>query len=96
MTRNHILEALSKYLRARQEAMGILRLGIFGSAARDDLQAESDVDVVVELTRPDLFTLVGIQQELENLLHRKVDIVRYRERMNSFLKSRIERDAIYV
>jgi hypothetical protein len=41
----------------------------------------SDVDVVVELGQPDLLALVGIKQELEELLHRPVDVVRYRERM---------------
>jgi predicted nucleotidyltransferase len=54
------------------------------------------VDVVVELERPDLLLLVGIKQELEELLQRPVDVVRYRERMNPFLKKRILRDAVYV
>ena len=57
---------------------------------------ESDVDVVVELSRPDLFALIGIKQELEELLQCPVDVLRYRETMNPFLKKRIEQDAIYV
>jgi predicted nucleotidyltransferase len=56
----------------------------------------SDVDVVVEIARPDLLTLVGIKQELEELMRLPVDVVRYRERMNPFLKGRIEQEAIYV
>jgi predicted nucleotidyltransferase len=39
---------------------------------------------------------VVIKQELEELLQRPVDVVRYRENMNRFLKQRIERDAVYV
>jgi predicted nucleotidyltransferase len=54
------------------------------------------MDVVVELDRPDLLTLVGIKQELEESLHRSVDVVRYRERMNAYLKRRIEQEAIGV
>ncbi len=96
MTRKDVLRTLSKYLQAQQGASGILRMGVFGSAARDELTGESDVDVVVELAQPDLFTLVGIKQELEELLQREVDVVRYRERMNAFLKERIEREAVYV
>jgi predicted nucleotidyltransferase len=57
---------------------------------------DSDVDVVVVLAKPDLLTLVGIKQELEGILERQVDIVRYRDRMNAFLKQRIEQEAIYV
>jgi predicted nucleotidyltransferase len=40
--------------------------------------------------------LIGIKQDLEDLLKRSVDIVRYRETMNDFLKQRIEQEAIYV
>ncbi len=71
-------------------------LGVFGSAARDEMTDSSDVDVVVEILKPDLFTLVGIKQDLEERLHRPVDIVRYRGSMNAFLKTRIDREAVYV
>lgn len=55
----------------------------------------SDVDVVVELGVPDLLILVGIKQDLEEILSRPVDIVRYRDHMNAFLRDRIEREAVY-
>jgi predicted nucleotidyltransferase len=96
MTREDVLQALSEFQQERQEEFGITRIGVFGSVARGQINDESDVDVVVELVTPDLFTLVGIKQELEDLLHRSVDIVRYRETMNAFLKGRIEQEAIYV
>lgn len=94
--RKQILTTLSKFRDAKRDEFGIVRIGIFGSAARDDMKATSDVDVVVQLTRPDLFALVGIKQDLESLLHCPVDIVRYRERMNPTLKSRIEHEVVYV
>jgi Nucleotidyltransferase domain. len=56
----------------------------------------SDIDVVVELERPDLFNLIGIKQDLEEQFGRSVDIVRYREKMNDFLKRRIDQEAVYV
>jgi predicted nucleotidyltransferase len=34
--------------------------------------------------------------ELEELMHVHVDIINYREKMNSFLKKRIDREAVYV
>jgi len=43
-----------------------------------------------------LFYLVGIKQVLEEKFQRPVDIVRYRDRMNAFLKKRIDREAVYV
>jgi predicted nucleotidyltransferase len=95
-TREDLLNALAAFRRARAPEFTLLRIGVFGSAARDRLAADSDVDVVVELGRPDLLLLVGIKQELEELLERQVDIVRYRQEMNPFLKQRIEQEAIYV
>ena len=96
MTRNDVLQTLSEFERSKGDQFGIVRIGLFGSAVRDDITDEGDVDVVVELANPDLLTLVGIQQDLEALLQRPVDVVRYRETMNAFLRQRIEREAIYV
>lgn len=75
---------------------GVTRLGIFGSVAKGENLPGSDVDIVVELEKPDLFYLVHIKQELEEVLHCPVDVVHYREKMNSFLKDRILQEAVYV
>jgi len=56
----------------------------------------SDVDVVVQMRDPNLFVLVYVKEELEEALHEHVDIIHYRERMNAFLKRRIDQEAVYV
>ncbi len=56
----------------------------------------SDVDVAVKMREPDLFSFVHIKETLEDAFHGRVDIVYYRDRMNAFLKNRIDRDAVYV
>ena len=96
MNRKEILNKIIKFFNLKKDEFGIIRIGVFGSVARDEITESSDVDVVVELGRPDLYTLIGIKQELEELLHCYVDIVRYREKMNAYLKKRIEQEAIYV
>lgn len=45
---------------------------------------------------PWIFALAGIKQELEELLGCKVDIVRLRDKMDSFLRERIQKEGIYV
>ena len=95
MHREQILRTMRSHLQDLSERYGLVRLGIFGSAARDQMTDTSDIDVIVEMP-PDLFQLIGLKQELEELLDRPVDIVRYREQMNRFLKERIDREAIYV
>lgn len=96
MTRTDVLETLTYYRQRKQDDYKILKLGVFGSVARDQMTDKSDVDVVVELGYPDLLVLVGIKQDLEELLQRPVDIVRYRSIMNDFLKRRIEQEAVYI
>ena len=96
MTRTEILEILKRYKNENAEKYGINNLGIFGSFTRDMGKDESDVDIIIETTEPDLFKLVHIKDELEKLLHKTVDIVRNREKMNPYLKKHIEKDSIYV
>ncbi|MEL6468571.1 MAG: nucleotidyltransferase family protein [Cyanobacteria bacterium J06623_4] len=79
-----------------QEKYGVTHLGIFGSVARDEATENSDVDVVMEIEIPNLFTSVNIKEDLEAELGIPVDLVQYRERMNTYLKARIEKDAVYV
>jgi len=94
--KNRILSTLKENTPVLLEKYGVTRIGIFGSVARDDASEESDVDIVYEMSRPNLFTVVHLKEELENILHCPVDLVRYRQRMNSLLKKRIEQEGVYV
>ena len=54
----------------------IRRLALFGSVLRDDFTPESDVDVLVEF-EPDArvgFAFITVQDELSNILGRRVDM----------------------
>jgi len=96
MGRNEIIRILSTFKNEYADEWGILALGVFGSVARGEADESSDVDVVVRLKRSDLFLLAGIKIELEERLKLPVDLVTYRDAMNQFLKSRIDREALYV
>ena len=45
---------------------------------------------------PDLLQRVRLKAELETLLGRSVDVIRYRPTMNPYLKARIDQEARYV
>ncbi len=48
---------------------------LFGSYARDEATEESDIDLLVRFSKPiGLFGFVGIEQELQEALGRKVDL----------------------
>ena len=91
-----ILKILKTFKEKYAEKYGIINLGMFGSTARDENQEKSDIDVVVKLEKQDLFNLIGIKQDLEETLHTHVDVISYREQMNTFLKNRIDKDSLYV
>jgi predicted nucleotidyltransferase len=94
--RDEALEVLRGLKGEFAERYGITALGIFGSVAREQEMETSDVDVVVTMREPNLFTLVHVKEELEEALHEHVDIVHYRKRMNAFLKRRIDQEGVYV
>ena len=96
LTREAVLKELKKHFSQFERLYGITKIGVFGSAARDELRQNSDIDVVVEMKEPDLFYLVHIKETLEKDLNRPVDIIRYRDSMNRYLKARIDREARYA
>jgi uncharacterized protein len=63
---------------AELRALGVSRLWLFGSLARGEAGADSDVDVMIAIPRGrkfSLFDLGEVRVELCELLGRKVDVV---------------------
>ena len=55
----------------------IIKLSLFGSALRDELEPESDIDVLVEFEKghiPGMLDLAGMEIELSEEIGRKVDL----------------------
>ncbi len=56
----------------------VIKAGIFGSYADNSYNENSDVDVLIELSKNiSILDFVGIQLELEETLQKKVDLVEY-------------------
>lgn len=96
MIRDDIIKYIAIHKEEFKREYGLRKIGLFGSYARGEASEGSDIDIVVELDKPDMFCLIGIKQTLEQALGSKVDVVRLRERMNNSLRRRIQRDAVYV
>lgn len=74
----------------------IRKLGVFGSYARDEQGAKSDLDVLVEFEEPvTLFDLVRLENELTARLGIDVDLVT-RESLKPGIESRVANDVVYV
>ncbi|NUM33987.1 MAG: nucleotidyltransferase domain-containing protein [Candidatus Brocadiae bacterium] len=96
MDQKMILELLKEYILTAKERYHILRLGIFGSVARNSFRENSDLDIVIELEKPRMFDLIAIKQDIEEKIGKEVDIVLWDEFLNKFLQKCIQKEAIYV
>ena len=80
------------------KALGATSLYLFGSAARDEAGAASDLDLFIDYDqkgRFNAFDLVGIKQYLEQMLGLDVDLTT-RDGLHPMLRNDIERSAIRV
>ena len=67
---------ISKAVEPILRKYGVKRAQAFGSAARNEMRPESDVDIFVSFTKPiDGWSLAGMADELEHVLGRPVDLV---------------------
>lgn len=64
-----ILDILKKY--------GVKKAGIFGSYTKGDQKKDSDIDILIKPPKGMGLGFVGLQQELEEKLGKKVDLVSY-------------------
>lgn len=72
------------------------RIGVFGSVARNENRADSDIDLLVHFAgRPSLFDLIELEEQLHQALHQKVDLVTERS-LHTGIKKVIETEVIYL
>ena len=90
------MNILRDYMAKNASKYSIIRMGIFGSVAIGEQTEDSDVDVYLETSKPNMFALVHIKEDLQTLFGCNVDIVRLRDHMDSLLRNRIEKEGIYM
>lgn len=84
--REEILSIATKY--------GAFNVRIFGSVARGEETADSDVDFLVELEPGrNLLDRIALMQDLEDLLERKVDVATVKG-LREYFRDRILNEAV--
>jgi len=72
----------------------VQELWLFGSAAREEMRADSDIDLLVDFNAPvTLFEFARLRRRLETLLGRSVDLVT-RDALKPQLRDQILREAV--
>jgi len=97
------MNALSKLRNVSHRLVSKYRLrhlAVFGSVARGDATAESDLDLIVEFQQDDEPGLADrffdFQEEVKELFGCDVDIVTTRDFNNPYLKRSVEKDLIVL
>ena len=95
MIREEVIRTLSEH-RAELSEMGVRSLALFGSAARGELRADSDIDLLAELEPPYTYDrYIQVKFFIEDLLQRSVDLV-MPETLKARIRPYVEKEAIYV
>lgn len=96
MNRATILQLLNRENAHLKERFAARRLALFGSAARDELRTESDIDILVEFEGPATYDrYFDLKDYLEQLLGRRVDLVTEKG-LKTRVRPYVERDLIRV
>ncbi len=94
--KDQILSMLKVYYLCNKENLGIEKIGLFGSFARNEAGPASDIDVIVTLTKPSLFLYSTITRQLETVFGRHVDLVSSKSRLPESFREHLEKEVVYV
>lgn len=95
MTKDEILNELSKNKSYIQQKFEVDKIGLFGSYAKDKQTEDSDIDIYVEFKHKTFDNLAGLWNYLEELYHKKVDLFHKHKNNNETIISNIQKDVIY-
>ena len=94
--REQIIRQLQEVKPTLQKEFGLTEIALFGSSSRKDNRTDSDIDLLIDLSKNTSSDFFNIAFELQDLFHPvKVDIVTRKGIKTSYFNS-IEKDLIYV
>lgn len=90
-----IKEKIAKKKDFLRETYGVEEIGVFGSFAQGDNNESSDIDMVVELSKPLGLDFFSLERYLEEYLGRKVDLATKRA-IKPYIRDRVLAQTIYL
>jgi len=95
MTKDEILNELSKNKSYIEQNFEVDKIGLFGSYAKGKQTEDSDIDIYVEFKHKTFDNLAGLWNYLEELYHMKIDLYHKHKNNNQVIISNIQKDVIY-
>ncbi len=96
LTKEKILAILRSNKPYFEKELGVVRIGLFGSYAKDFYKSESDIDILVELRPPLADNYFSLWIKLEKELNEKVDLVRKGGHLSERFLQTVEKEIIYA
>lgn len=93
MTRDELLIKL-RDLKPWLAEQGIVNVRLFGSYARDEAGPDSDVDLLVDLSKPIGWEFYSLKEDIAEKLGLGVDLCSDKGLTNPYIRHAAERDAI--
>jgi predicted nucleotidyltransferase len=95
MTGQEIIELLRAEKPILEREFGVISIGLFGSFVQGAQGSKSDIDLLVEMIKPDFDRYMELKFRLEDLLGCSVDLV-LKETLKPRLKPVIEKEVSYA
>lgn len=96
ITKDRVLAVLKKHRAFLSDNYDVKTIAIFGSVSRDDMNKNSDVDILVEYsTSPGMFRFFDLKDYLETIIGCRVDLVT-KGALKRQMQDQILSEAIYV
>ena len=102
-TQSEVLTILRREMPALREQFGVEKIAVYGSFAKGNPTAGSDVDILVSLSKPLGFGFIRLANHLEDQLGRKVDLATFNtlnsphlNRRRAHITEEIKRTMIYA
>ena len=96
LNREAVLSLLKVYYTYNKSVLGIEKMGLFGSYARDEANDGSDIDILITLQKPSLLKYSSISRQLESIFCRKIDLVSEKAIHRDEFAKQLSKDVMYV
>ena len=97
ITKSVVLDYLTTQKMSLYEKYGVVRIGLFGSFARNEQKEDSDIDIAVEIekSKKNIHNFLALKRELEKVFGKKVDLG-IESALKPMAKKFIQHEIIYV
>jgi len=90
------LAVIDKNLDLIKKDYQVKKIGIFGSVAKGQQRSGSDLDILIEFSKPiSFFQFIELEEFLSKILNKKVDLVS-KKGLKQAIKKQVLKEVIYV